>query len=194
VAFTCNLTFWQSPTHGNQPPVANAGPDQTVPADADGFATVTLDGSATTDADGDELLYWWELDGESFADGVNPTEHLCIGNHLIQLVVRDPVDTISTDEVQIIVTGVPTFIRADSNNDGTVDISDAINTLGYLFSGTGSLTCQDAADANDSGILDISDPIFTLGFLFLGAPVAIPTPYPTLGPDPTPDPLGCERC
>ena len=60
MAFTCNFTFWEDAWHGNRPPIANAGPDQTVLGDTNGFAAVTLDGSATTDSDGDELLYWWK--------------------------------------------------------------------------------------------------------------------------------------
>ena len=41
----------------NTPPVANAGPDQTVPVPS----TVQLDGSASRDADGDKLAYGWLL-------------------------------------------------------------------------------------------------------------------------------------
>jgi hypothetical protein len=40
---------------GNSVPVANIGPDQTVPVGA----TVTLDGSASRDADGNALAYRW---------------------------------------------------------------------------------------------------------------------------------------
>ena len=132
------------------------------------------------------------LDSEVLAVGIQPAVCLLSGNHLIQLVVRDPADHVSTDEVLVVITGETLFRRGDSNLDGRVDLSDAVNTLGYLFSSTGNVTCQDAADANDSGDLDISDPIFTLGFLFLGAPTTIPDPYPDRGPDLSPDPIGCD--
>jgi hypothetical protein len=46
----------------------------------------------------------------------------------------------------IIVDG-DTFIRSDSNCDGKLDISDAINTLNVLFLGTGSICCEAASDA-----------------------------------------------
>jgi hypothetical protein len=42
---------------GNSAPVADAGPDQTVPAGV----TVTLDGSGSSDVDGDPLTFQWRL-------------------------------------------------------------------------------------------------------------------------------------
>ncbi|MBI4582953.1 MAG: VCBS repeat-containing protein [Planctomycetes bacterium] len=86
--------------------------------------------------------------------------------------------------------GSPRFRRGDSNADGTVDISDAITTLGFLFLGNPlELACRDAADANDDGDMDVSDAIWTLTFKFLGS-VEIPAPGPdTCGIDPTADGL-----
>jgi hypothetical protein len=43
----------------NQPPVANAGSDQTVTADGSCRAIVALDGGASSDADGDPLTFTW---------------------------------------------------------------------------------------------------------------------------------------
>src|SRR6266545_1437379 len=83
------------------------------------------------------------------------------------------------------------FLRGDANAGGEVDISDAISTLAFLFSGSRAPACSDAADANDDGRIDITDPIFTLDFLFLGG-VVPPAPYPACGPDLTPDELDCE--
>jgi hypothetical protein len=83
----------------------------------------------------------------------------------------------------------PFFIRADSNNDKKVDISDAVWTLSYLFLGGPDHACPDAADSNDDGEVDISDAVFTLGFQFLGTRPP-PPPFPDPGPDPTEDDLG----
>ncbi|MEM7263015.1 MAG: hypothetical protein AAF488_13565, partial [Planctomycetota bacterium] len=82
------------------------------------------------------------------------------------------------------------FIRGDSNGSNTVDLSDSVYTLSFLFLGGPAPTCYDAADATDDGIIDISDPVTTLNMLFLGGPV-LPEPYPAPGEDPTPDGMTC---
>jgi hypothetical protein len=88
--------------------------------------------------------------------------------------------------------GTP-FARGDSNDDGMVDLSDAINTLGVLFLGEGKIACEDASDANDDGIMDLSDAINTLGALFLGD-TTIPSPgREDCGDDPTDDELECDE-
>ena len=83
------------------------------------------------------------------------------------------------------------FVRGDSNLDETVDISDGVATLGYLFLGGPALNCIDAADADDSGQVALNDAIFLFANLFSGG-APIPAPYPDCGRDPTPDALSCE--
>jgi hypothetical protein len=83
-----------------------------------------------------------------------------------------------------------TFVRADSDRNGELELTDAVRTLGTLFLGTDPLPCEDAADANDDGILNIADPVFTLNFLFTGG-TEPPTPFPEAGLDPTDDSLDC---
>ena len=82
------------------------------------------------------------------------------------------------------------FLRADANEDGTVDVSDAIATLEYLFRGGPGAECLDVLDANDDGQPDVSDAVFLLRYLFsAGAPP--PAPFPKPGTDQTPDGLWC---
>jgi hypothetical protein len=84
------------------------------------------------------------------------------------------------------------FRRGDANRDGSLDLSDAVVVLNFLFLGTAAGWCDDASDANDDGEVDISDALWVLSYLFTtGDPP--PEPYPAAGPDPTPDPLGCWR-
>jgi PKD repeat protein len=85
------------------------------------------------------------------------------------------------------------FIRGDSNGDGTIDLSDAVAVLNFLFIGTGTLDCHDAGDADDNGVLELTDAVRILGFLFQGL-AAPPQPHPLAGTDPTVDALPeCER-
>lgn len=84
------------------------------------------------------------------------------------------------------------FIRGEVTGDGSVNIADPILTLNYLFDSAGGnvALCLDAADSNDDGVVNITDPVSVLGSLFAGLGPILP-PYPTCGPDPTEDALGC---
>jgi hypothetical protein len=84
----------------------------------------------------------------------------------------------------------PRFRRGDANDDGGVDVSDAIRFILRLFAGGPALTCSDAGDANDDGTVDLSDPIAILEHLFRGG-APPPPPGPTCGIDPIPDELDC---
>ena len=85
------------------------------------------------------------------------------------------------------------FHRGDANADNTLDIADAIFTLGYLFANGPAPSCLDAADTNDDGAVDIADATAVLSHLFAGAG-DLPDPFGECGLDPTPDDpeLGCE--
>ncbi|MEM7230963.1 MAG: hypothetical protein AAF517_02240 [Planctomycetota bacterium] len=85
------------------------------------------------------------------------------------------------------------FVRADTDANGRIELTDAVVTLGYLFLGNSGPGCLDRADSNDDGSVDIADPILTLNFLFLGG--ASPSaPFPEAGIDPTDDTLACGDC
>ena len=76
------------------------------------------------------------------------------------------------------------FRRGDANADGVLDITDAVATLSFLFSGGVEPACPDAADTNDDGRVDITDPVGGLSYLFQGGR-APPDPGPLdCGPDP----------
>jgi hypothetical protein len=82
-----------------------------------------------------------------------------------------------------------TFFRGDANFDLTVNISDPIFTLGYLFLGGGAPPCEDAADADDNGKLELTDAVLTLNYLFNPAGKTLAPPHPERGRDARPDDL-----
>ncbi|MCU0727914.1 MAG: DUF5123 domain-containing protein, partial [Planctomycetes bacterium] len=89
------------------------------------------------------------------------------------------------------VSSTPVFIRGDANRDASIDVSDAIFIVLYLFLGSVDTTCRDALDVDDLQAVEITDAVYLLSFLFLSGS-SPPAPYPSAGPDPTAgDPLDC---
>jgi hypothetical protein len=85
------------------------------------------------------------------------------------------------------------FLRGDVDENGTLELTDAVGILGHLFLESGvPPRCGDIADVNDDGRLDISDPVYLLVYLFQGGPVPS-APAVTAGLDPTPDNIVCSE-
>jgi len=87
------------------------------------------------------------------------------------------------------------FHRGDADDNGLLQLTDAVRILTFLFLGGEAPTCAEAADADDNGTLQLTDAVRILGFLFLGQPPpATPGPPPeACGPDPQGSPdVGCE--
>jgi len=95
----------------NNPPVANAGLDQNVTVND----TVILDGSGSTDADGDALTYLWSLSvpggsGATLSDptAVSPTFVADVaGDYVAQLIVNDSTEDSAADTALITASAVP---------------------------------------------------------------------------------------
>jgi outer membrane autotransporter protein len=90
------------------PPVANAGADRKI-ADTDGVAgeNVTLDGTASTDADGAIATYQWLRAGQPIATGATVTVRLPDGDNPITLFVTDASGNTASAIVQISVAAAP---------------------------------------------------------------------------------------
>ena len=88
----------------NQPPVANAGSNQTVlDTDDNGSESVSLNGSASSDSDGSIVSYVWTEGANQIATGVNPSINLAVGSHTITLTVTDDEGATDSDDVVITV-------------------------------------------------------------------------------------------
>jgi len=78
------------------------------------------------------------------------------------------------------------FLRGDADMNRSVDLTDAIMSLNYMFLGAARPVCLDALDSDDSGSLDIADVIYLLAYMFQGGEQP-PIPFPGIGLDPTRD-------
>ena len=109
-------------------------------------------------------------------------------------------DTDCADAAACQVVKGPTFVRGDANSDGSINLTDGVVPLLYLFSGGAAPACLDSADTNDTGGIEITDAIIVFGWLFTGgAAPAAPSPLSPgysreeCGVDDTDDGIGCDR-
>ncbi|MCZ6794731.1 MAG: thrombospondin type 3 repeat-containing protein [Planctomycetota bacterium] len=96
--------------------------------------------------------------------------------------------------------GGPRFVRGDADANGSINLTDGIVILNFLFLGAGAPGCLDAADTDDDGGVrpTLTDAVIVFSWLFSGgtAPRA-PTPdAPTYAADrcatdPTDDGMSC---
>ncbi len=120
-------------TTQNSPPVANAGPDQTVARGA----TVTLDGSGSQDADGSRLTFKWSVLSRpagsnavlSDPTAVKPTFVADIpGSYVAQLIVNDGTFDSAPDTVTMTTLNSPPV--AEAGLDQTVIVSTTVTLDG----------------------------------------------------------------
>jgi uncharacterized protein YhjY with autotransporter beta-barrel domain len=128
-----------------QPPVADAGPDQSV-ADEDGLAgeLVTLSGTAT-DPDSAIARYRWSF-GETAIDGQTVQVRVPDGIADITLTVTDSTDLIDTDVVRVTVAAPNRAPTASAGDDQT--ILDSNGAAGEPVTLTGSGTDTDGTIAS----------------------------------------------
>lgn len=123
---------------------------------------------------------------QTFTDSAAP-----VGTHAYTIAAHDGVRTSAPAACSVTVTGSgQLFLRGDANATNSVDLSDPVFLLAYLFSSGAAPTCDDAADFDDDGALNVADAVYLLGYLFSQGPPP-PPPFPAPGSDPTADPLGC---
>jgi len=152
---TQNHTIAASFTVDNQPPAANAGPDQTV----NEGVVVKLKGNSSSDPDGSIAAYSWSQmsgppvqlsnAGQIEANFISPNVVPSGETLVFQLVVTDNEGLQATDSCSVYVTREPV---ADSDGDGVPDDQDAFpyNADEYLDTdGDGEGNKADTDDDND---------------------------------------------
>ncbi len=121
----------------NRPPTADAGPDQTVTPNS----VAPLDGSASTDPDGDALTFEWQLAQApagsqavlSDATAVRPTLPIDLaGTYVVSLVVRDGQNASAADTVTL--STANTAPVADAGPDQAVLVGQTVTLDGSASS------------------------------------------------------------
>ena len=159
------LAVWQgSQIHileqgGNQPPLADAGSNQTVACATPAGATATLDGRGSSDPDGDPLTFSWSAPGITFNDPTSPTPTGIFpsGATTVTLIVTDPGGLSSTATVTI--TGIadttPPEITLNGDNPTVLECAmDAYTEPGA----TASDVCDPDPSLAISGTVDTDVP------------------------------------
>jgi hypothetical protein len=103
----------------NRPPDADAGADQFVPAGSDCLGHVTLDGSASSDPDGNTLSFTW-TGSFGTATGVSPSIALPLGVNVVTLTVDDGNGGSDSDTVSITVADTSGPVITSSSASQTV--------------------------------------------------------------------------
>ena len=131
----------------NRAPVANAGPDQTVPLGA----LVTLNGTGSSDIDGNPLTYQWSFTSRPAASSAtlsNPTTAQPTftadkaGNYVVQLIVNDGTVNSAADTVTISTANTAPVANAGPNQTVPVGATVTLDGSGSTDADGNPLTYQ----------------------------------------------------
>lgn len=150
----------------NQDPIADAGADQTVSTGPQHSVTVTLDGTGSTDPDGDTLEYLWTAPDESPVVVASPQNAITTatipattsGDYPILLTVTDGEGGVDTDDVviHVVVDDTPPEITCSTDkvslwppNHQIVEVALCIEVSDGTV--TAECTSSEPDDANGDG-------------------------------------------
>jgi M6 family metalloprotease-like protein len=150
---------------GNEPPVADAGDDIVAECTSHTTTPVALDGTDSSDPDGDPLTYSWSSPGIVFDDPTSPTPtgQFPLGAWVVTLTVSDAIET-DSDQVLVTVQDTtdpvitcPADIVVECTSHGGTPADDP--QLAPFFAG---VSATDVCDP-DPAIADDAPDFFNLG-------------------------------
>ncbi len=119
----------------------------------------------TNDLDYDQIDRGWtyqDIDISALADG-NPSVTI---RFELQSDVGLQLGGWNIDDVAIV--GITHFMVGDANGDATINISDAVSLIAYIFAGGSAPSPLAAGDANCDSSVNISDAVYLIAFIFSG--------------------------
>lgn len=64
----------------------------------------------------------------------------------------------------------PSCVCGDANNDGKINVGDAVYLISYIFRGGPAPAYLDCADPNNDGKINVGDAVFLVSYIFRGGP------------------------
>jgi hypothetical protein len=131
----------------NSAPMANAGADQNIATST----VVTLNGTASSDADGDTLFYQWSLttipagSSATLSDTTMASPTFTAdtdGSYVVQLIVNDGTDDSTADTITVVSSTANSAPMANAGADQNVTAGTIVNLNG-----------SDSSDADGDGLL-----------------------------------------
>jgi hypothetical protein len=160
---------------GNQAPNAPAMPEGI----ADGEAGIMYDFfTSTTDSDGDSVYYLFDWDDGSAVEWLGPyssgqevsvSHSWETGTYDIRVKSKD-IAGMESGWSPYYAVQIEQTTRGDANGDSSIDISDAVFLIDYIFTGGPAPDPQSAGDTDCSGTIDIVDVVNIVAFIFDGGP------------------------
>ena len=96
--------------------------------------------------------------------------------YFFTVAVFDSQDPIKSDTVSLSITITsPPYVCGDANSTGSVNISDAVFLIAYIFSGGPAPNPLISGDADCSGNVNISDAVYLINHIFGGGPAPCAT-------------------
>lgn len=126
-----------------------------------------LDWTASESAD------WFSLDSYS---GLAPSNvsvsvdisGIGVGSYLDSILIDAPGAYNSPEYIKVSLELTGDYICGDANSDGSVNVSDAVFIINYVFIEGTPPNPLEAAEANCDGSVNVSDAVYIINFVFIG--------------------------
>lgn len=154
------------------------------PSTPSGTSTGTLETmytytASTTDPDGDQVSYMFDWGDGTFSEWIGPydsgeeasSEHSWDVSDTYQIRVKAKDVTGAESEWSNIkwafFEGLP-YVCGNANGDASVNVSDAVYIINYVFVGGTAPDPLEAANANCDSSVNVSDAVYIINFVFVG--------------------------